>query len=247
MKVAPWPHGWRHHYEHTHSANREYSFELATDEIHPHSCCASHRFEVRAGDIGAADTEDARRENDGIARERSEMAQYVSDQQEREIKWYGWSFFVPLNFPESARRDGKAWPYITLTQFMQRPGSTGRYLPALVFAKWVNGEFQLRQFPHLRKASRRWTLIPDADFRGRWHDIVLKVLWTDKSDGAIDVWVDGAHQVRENLPTRTAGAGGIYHKYGVYRIADPGNQPAVAYFSKLRMGTTREEVVFAQA
>lgn len=246
MKLAPWPHGWRHHYEYTHSTNRDYSFEVATDQIHPRCNCASHRFEVRTDDISQADTEVARRNNDGIARERSEMAQHVADQQEGELKWYGWSFFVPTSFPESAHRGDEAWPYISLTQFMQRPGTDGRFLPALVFAKWIHGDFQLRQFPHLRGASRSWSLIPGANFRGQWHDIVLKVLWTEKPEGVLDVWVNDVHKVHEeNLSTRTSDTGGIYHKYGLYRIADPANQPAVAYFSQLRMGSTRAEVTLS--
>lgn len=244
MNLPPWPHGWQHHYQHTHSANREYSFTLATDFIHPLSCCASHRFEVQSGGIGFADTE-ANRE-DGVARERSEMAQFGADQAEGDNDWYAWSFYVPLDFPESVTRGTKAWPYITMTQFMQRPGAEEQHLPALVFGKWYRGDFQLRLFPHLGKnGSRCWPLISSAEFRGRWHDLLLHVNWRENCDGLVHVWVNGESKVTETLATRTKGAGGIYHKYGLYRIADQDHGSAVAYFSQLRHGKNRADVDLA--
>jgi len=170
------------------------------------------------------------------------MAQFGADQKEGDVDWYAWSFFVPLEFPESVRPGRRAWPYITLTQFMQRPGTDGRHLPALVFAKWIDGDFQLRQFPHLGEDSPCWRLISNSDFRGRWHDLLVKVKWTDQADGSIDVWVNGRKCVHETLPTRTSEAGSIYHKYGLYRIADQTHGPAVAYFSQLRRGKSRAEV-----
>jgi hypothetical protein len=244
MNLPPWPHGWQHRYEHTHSANREYSLALATDHIHPHSCCASHRFEVQSGDIGLADT--AANRKDGIARERSEMVQFGADQVEGDDDWYAWSFYVPPDFPESVTRGTDAWPYITMTQFIQRPAADEQYLPALVFGKWYCGDFQLRLFPHLGKnGSKSWSLISNSEFRGSWHDLLLHVNWSESRDGSVHVWVNGESKVAETLATRTKGAGGIYHKYGLYRIADEHHGRAVAYFAQLRHGKSRADVDLA--
>jgi hypothetical protein len=239
MELQPWPYGWKHRYEHTHSANAEYSFTCCTEQMHPRSTCASHRFEVHANDIGEEDLEVRR--SDGVARERSEMAQFDMLQREGDEFWYGWSFYVPPSFPESVFRPGKAWPQVNLAQFMQQKGDLSGYLPSFMFAKDGHA-FILRRFPHLGKQSDRWELIGNAEFRDTWHDIVVHVHWTEKKDGLVEVWADGKEKLSKILATRSHGAGPIYHKYGIYRIADHNQPPAVAYFSQLRRGKTRADV-----
>lgn len=102
----------------------------------------------------------------------------------------------------------------------------------------------MRRFPDRgRNGSDRWELIPDADFRGRWHDLVVHIKWTESEDGFVRVWVNGKEKLNsQTLAARTPGAGKIYHKYGIYRIADTHYHPAVAHFSQLRRRITRAEV-----
>lgn len=174
------------------------------------------------------------------------MAQHGDLQDEGDIYWYAWSFYVPADFPDSVSRGRNAWPYVTLTQFMQQRGASGKFKPAFVFAKTRKG-FILRHFPKdfHEGYDKSWSLISHSDFAGKWHNLVVHIKWTKDTSGLLQVWVDGesAPVVDETcLQTMNVGSGPVYHKYGVYRIDDPSLSPAVVFFSQLRRGRTRPEV-----
>jgi hypothetical protein len=245
MPTFSWPHGWTaQRYEFDHSVNKPHNFTLSEEQRPFGEDAASHRFEVQSGDVSDMDTAEARK--DGVARARSEIAQVEGLQGEGDEYWYAWSFYVPDGFPDSVAPPKEAWPYVTLTQFMQSPREfEERWDPAFVFAKHREDGFILQRFPARgRKGSTRWKLISNQDFAGRWHELVVHIKWTCKDDGFIRVWVDGASQptVDQTLATREAVAGVIYHKYGIYRIDAAGDGPGIVFFSRLRRGRTRSDV-----
>ncbi|MDM0039785.1 heparin lyase I family protein [Variovorax sp. J22G21] len=245
MPHLPWPHGWTHHFEASHSVNADHSYTLSIEERPLGVECASQRFEVRKGEVGHMDTVEER-EDDNIPRARAEMAQHGDLQDEGDIYWYAWSFFVPADFPDSVSRGSEAWPYVTLTQFMQQKGESGKFKPAFVFAK-VRDRFILRHFPKDFRVGydRSWPLISHSDFPGKWHDLVVHIKWTRGNSGFLQVWVDGESDPvidETSLQTMNVGSGPVYHKYGVYRIDDPSLPPGIVFFSQLRRGKTRAEV-----
>lgn len=245
MTRPSWPYGWTHDFEKDLVVEKDYIFRKDETRRPPNEVNPSDRFELHAGDVSKQDQECARK--DGVARARAERAQPPEQalQDEGSEHWYAWSFFVESGFPESASGKGKAWEQVTLTQFMQRPDVLDEYLPAFMFAKRRDSDFVLRYFPHLgRDGSQAWPIISHHQFVGVWHKLVVHIKWTYKADGFVKVWLNdnSSPVVNKMLATRTKGSGGVYHKYGIYRIDDAGSASTVVYFSRLRHGKTRAEV-----
>jgi len=81
----------------------------------------------------------------------------------------------------------------------------------------------------------------DADFAGRWHDIVVHAVWShDNSKGLTEVWVDGQLKGVRHGYTLTPNHLGVVVKYGIYRPAH--NKPTIVNYDEMRKGKTREEV-----
>lgn len=245
MSKLPWPLGWSHHFEASHSVNADHTYTLTIDQRPLGVECASQRFEVRKGEVAAPDSASTR--PDRVARARSEMAQHGELQGEGDTYWYAWSFFVPEGFPDSVTPIERAWRYVTLTQFMQGVNAEGKWKPSFVFAKAQSPEgLILRHFPDdYPKYMQAWPIVPEKQFAGRWHDLVVHIKWTTSPTGFVQVWVDGATAPvldAKELRTLSEGSGPVYHKYGVYRIDDPSLAPAVVYFSQVRRGKIRADV-----
>jgi hypothetical protein len=234
-----WPSGWEHIFESTHAVDKPYIFSEESAERRFAGDRPAQRFELQAGDVGAKD----RDRRDGIPRERAERRQQPPLQSEGDERWYAWSMRVPADFPEAPAANGRrTWPQITLAQFQQEKGSLDDWHPSFMFAKMNGGPLLVRRFQTWHKAAAwSWPLLDDGEFRDEWHDILVHARWS-VDDGFFRVWVNGKQRVGYDGPTRIEGAGAVYHKYGIYRVADSANLPAVAYFSQLRMGETREEV-----
>lgn len=234
-----WPSGWNHIFESTHAVDAAYVFTAESDEQLNGSNRVAQRFELRANDIGAGD----QNRRDSIPRERAEMRQEPPLQGEGDERWYAWSMRVPRDFPEATPPNGRrTWPQITLAQFQQERGSLDDWHPSFMFAKMNSGPFLVRRFQTLHGTDAwSWPLLNDDEFRDAWHDILVHARWS-VTEGFFRVWVNGKQRVGYDGPTRIDGAGLVYHKYGIYRVADCANPPAVAYFSDLRMGSTRKAV-----
>lgn len=241
MNAPPpsWPSGWKHVFELTHAVDKPHVFSENSAERRFSGDRPAQRFELNADDIGAED----KNRPDGIPRERAEMRQEPPLQGEGDEHWYAWSMRVPPDFPEAPPSNGRrTWPQITLAQFQQEKGSLDDWHPSFMFAKMNQGPFLVRRFQTLHeRAAWSWPLLDDAEFRNTWHDILVHARWS-VSNGFFRVWVNGKQRVGYDGPTRVEGAGSVYHKYGIYRVADSTNPRAVAYFSQLRMGAKREEV-----
>lgn len=237
--TQPWPTGWRHVFESSHAVQKPYVFNETSNEYRCSGDRSAQRFEVQANDVGKAD----QNRKDGIPRERSEMCQEKPWQVEGEECWYAWSMLIPPDFPEAPPSRGRrVWPQVVLTQFQQDKGNLDDWHPSFMFAKVNTGPFLVRRFQTVEKENAlSWALIEDREFKGVWHDFLVHARWSTSS-GFFHVWVDGLQKMTFDGPTRLKGAGPVYHKYGVYRVADDHNPPAVAYFSGLRRGSTRKDV-----
>lgn len=199
----------------------------------------SERFEVRPGDCGVGPSwSDC--DND---RERSELSESKPRSNVGEEYWYGWSIYVPKDYPN-------IWPTKTaLGQFHQVAAKA----PPVMFQNFEGGYWlDFNQLELIRKQ-----LIPEKEFRGRWHDIVVHVkwccprkVWTKNVDGFFKVWVNGKLKIDfKGAVTRYYRQ--IYFKYGVYRsfISRYKNKcntdkvpTQIVYYDEVRKGNSREDV-----
>lgn len=154
--------------------------------------------------------------------------------------WYGWSFYVPY---ESTNN----WAFFG--QFIQPPADSSvghdsiwmllkrARAPFCMVFDWVT--FGSTAFTHC--GSPNIELLSDAEFAGRWHDLVFHMIWShDYRIGLTQVWVDGVLKGERRGNTLTPKHLGIAVKYGIYRIADP--KTTIVYYDEMRKGKTRQAV-----
>lgn len=159
--------------------------------------------------------------------------------------WYAWSFYFPKasNTPNVPNNDN----WVFLGQFIQTPAdSTVGYDSIWMFFKrwgrpfcmvfdWVKDGSS--SFDHCSGSNIE--LISNADFAGKWHDIVMHVIWSENK-GLTEIWVDGELKGVRNGYTLTPRHKGIWFKYGIYRTSI--NRTTTIYYDELRKGKKREEV-----
>ena len=99
-------------------------------------------------------------------------------------------------------------------------------------------------------------LIPAVEFKGKWHDIVVKAVWARSNEGEITVWVNGVEKY--NFRGFTTLGYPVYLKYGVYRTSmvrykikyaksfdtsdDTIVPTQIVYYDEVRHGRTRAGV-----
>lgn len=177
------------------------------------------RFEVRSGDcFETHDWSDCK--ND---RERSELMEPGAPNKEGKTFWYGWSLYVPEEFPN-------VYPTkVAIAQFHQRPNPRK---PAWMFQNHTGGLWINRQLG----SDEYVKLIDDADLRGKWHKFVLHVHWSKKRDGFFKIWVND--ELKYEHKGRTMSKPIAFFKYGIYRSflsRSGGNVPTqIVYFSNVK-------------
>jgi len=212
----------------------------------------SERFEVRPGDCYW----DSGWNDCATDRERSELSEQEPYSSVGGEYWYGWSIFIPEDYPN-------IFPAKTaLGQFFQKKTLS----PPVMFQNHVGGYWlDLNQMNGSFEAY--YLLIPENEFRGRWHDIIVHAKWSTGSDGFIKVWVNGKLKV-EHLGPQTMFTYPIFFKYGIYRsfisrykkwkqlegiIGEMAGQKKmgknvdkvptqIVYFDEVRKGKSRESV-----
>lgn len=182
----------------------------------------AQRFEVRQGDCYDTDCTRAR------VYERSEFAQVGNENVEGDEYWYGWSFYVPGNTAQSG--------WTTYGQFQQHNNWDAIWM----FQKYKDGPLCAMFHPSVLGDSNCNLLIDNANFTGKWHDIVVHAKWTVNPDGFTRIYVNGELKVNYTGYTRSPVNTGVYFKYGIYRHSF--TAPSVAYYDEIRRGKTREEV-----
>jgi len=197
----------------------KYGYLAVKDPTESASVPVVERFEVRPGDCAEIDCK--------TDRERSELREMGHPNKEGETWWYGWSIFVPPEYPN-------VYPTkVALGQFHQMDGK-----PAFMFQNYKGGlwlDNQLR--------NRYYNLISKEDLRGRWHKVEVNVKWSRSGKGFLKVWVNGEQRIE--IKGKTMSRKKVYFKYGVYRSflsrypkkAVPGQ---VVYYANVRKHTTRE-------
>lgn len=188
------------------------------------------KFEVRHGDCGGSrDWNDCT--ND---RERSEI--YTgSDNYEGDEYWYGWSLYLPSDFPN-------LYPVVqTLGQFKNDEGCI-----TFAFEKSWRGLIIDRQAgvaPDCR-AQQEVQLLTEQELLGKWNKFEIHAKWSKKEDGYFDVYIND--ELKYNYKGKTSYKTLLNQKYGVYRsflsryCCRKEAPTQIAYYANVKRAKTRE-------
>ena len=184
------------------------------------------RFEVRPGDCSST----SGWSDCATDRERSELTEGSRNYENSEW-WYGWSFFIPDEYPI-------IYPAKTaIGQFHQDDGP-----PAFMFQNGSGGYWIDRNFGNTTDYIQ---LLTQEEMLGKWNKIEVHALWK-KENGFFRIFVNG--ELKYDFKGRTISGSSVYFKYGIYRsylsryAASNGNSQAptqVVLFSNVRKAKTR--------
>ncbi len=196
----------------------------------------AQRFEVREGDCGSNGSwNDCTKD-----RERSELlgpAHYGGPH------WYAWSIYLPEDYPNI---------YPTKTALGQFHLAGNGVSVMFQNQSWYGrgGGLWVDRFVS-SQSSIQDEIISEEDLRGKWHDILVKAVWSKGDDGEFTVWVNGVEKYTYKGFTSLNGSS-VSHKYGIYRSfvsrykfmnGDDVPVPTqVVYYDEVRYGRTRAEV-----
>jgi len=190
------------------------------------------RFELRDGDCYTANPDNPSSGWDDCTRDRdrAEVRERWEPKLDREI-WYSFSMYIPEDY---------VWTY-----------------PKQMFFQWHNGVWGPNAYFQLKREkfiidilTKEHTTTSQTEIgtleRGKWHDFVINVRWTNKANGFMKVLVNGKYVLKYEGPTMDDAAYATGHgphvKYGIYvshkfRWEGPGPRPThVLYFDEYRRG-----------
>jgi hypothetical protein len=139
--------------------------------------------------------------------------------------WYGFSVFVPRNFPIVDNR-------LVISSCKQSDVSR-----PLTAQRFRNGRHTLTVESQGRKETFK---LPDLPV-GRWVDFVCRARYSAGKDGAFEMWMDGGKVASYAGPLADPqNKNAFYHKIGLYR--DRMKQPMTIYFDNYAMGPSYDAV-----
>ena len=196
----------------------------------------SERFEVRAGDCGISDGgtfNDCEHEKD-----RHELATWRTGTRipgNGDNMWYRLSVYIPKTNAKS--------PGMEYSIFQLFSVGNGQCAPILKlvhsepFGIWAKG------IGYEKYGS---TIIPEKDVKGKWHDIVVNVLYSPREFGYFQIFVNGERKITSFQPTISFDCTQVYIKYGIYRFESSKNAPkTIVYFDGVRR-SRNEDLMFKE-
>ena len=196
---------------------------------------SSERFEVRPGDCGW---------NNGMTwndcdndRERHELTSWDTGTRMARTGdnlWYRFSLYLPTS---NANLRGVDTSFVQLFNAGRTAGC--KFHPYLQIVHSYPLGIWVRGIGYEKYGS---TIIPEEVVKGKWHDIVINVLWTPHDHGYIQVFVNGEIRQTDFGPTLSFDCQAAHFKYGIYRYFIPvGKLPkVVAYFDGLRRSRSED-------
>lgn len=217
---------------------REYAYEV-TDEntrLGP----TALRFELRDGDCFTAYPANPDQGWDDCTRdrERAEVREKWSPQLDTDV-WYAVSVFIPEDYE----------PMYPKQMFMQWHNLD--WGPNIYFHLNRN-KFLIDILAEEGKTTTQYDIGTDVLSLGKWHDIVVNVVWSGTDQGKMILYVDGAHVVSYSGPTLDAGTYakgvgptvklGLYRSH-LFRWEKPEPHPThIIYHDEYRRGYKFEDV-----
>ncbi|RAU82007.1 polysaccharide lyase [Pontibacter arcticus] len=199
-------------------AKRIHNFDATTAKARKGS--RSAKFELRKSDSGVIRSESIGRQSET-----------------NRNRWYGLSMYLPsANWSTS-----NDWEIITQFWSQQDPGEPSHNPPIELFVsrgrlklgvKWASARIHTDSN---RDGEKKYDLGPVP--KDKWVDFVYHINYSYKSDGVLEVWMDGKKVVDHRGPNSYNDAKVPYFKYGVYkRNWDSKTSKRLLYIDEVRVG-----------
>ncbi|WP_158546246.1 polysaccharide lyase [Adhaeribacter pallidiroseus] len=151
--------------------------------------------------------------------------------------WYGLSLYIPSSsWPNESNSDG--WEIITQFHGTTDSGDGKRVPPISLSVS--RGRFVLT----VNYSAKRFNNEPDGKVRydlgpaikDKWVDFVYHIKYSYRSDGQLQLWMNGNKLVDYTGPNTYNDAANPYFKLGVYKRNWGNGSKRVIYFDDVRMG-----------
>lgn len=182
------------------------------------------------------------------AKNRAELKLFPNDPEQSE-GWYGWSFLVPDDYAEAPRED----MFQILGQWHDQPPAGKKWKdyashpPVLAVRYGTRDGRRGIEITYGLAGGNKGVIARTPIEKGKWIDLVFHVRWSQKSDGFVEVFKDGApltpggkdgHKV---FGANMYNASPNYLKLGLYRQDGFETTNSVLY-DELRLGPSRTDV-----
>jgi len=160
------------------------------------------------------------------------------------VRWYAIDVFLPADFPRE-----KNWCVLAQWHGVDKRqlGEPNR-IPVMAFV-YDDGRFLVRIRHSAERVlkeeedSARETPYETPSFPlNQWNHFVVQARWSYEADGFVNVWLDGKPIVRYRGPVGYNDNVGPYFRFGLYH--GPTQKTYVAWFSRVRSGTSPEDIGF---
>lgn len=209
---------------------RPYAYKISKDLTAQAPSKVIEIFELRQGDC----FKDKSWNDCTNDRERIELKQKSSSFIDHQLHWYGWSFYVPANYRDVSPVK------LSIAQFYDE----GAVEPVWMFQLNENGLYIDNQF---NKSGLVKLLVKKSELLEKWHHVQLEMISSKKSDGKLNIWVNGTQVFTYNGATFKSNE--FYFKYGLYRSflsrwKKPTKIPTqIIYFSNVKMEKTQKKLL----
>ena len=176
----------------------------------------SLRFKVKPGDCGDEDCK--------TGRERSEVEMSSRDLHGRAY-WYAWSVYF---------KNYKTIKNIAVHHGQWKQYNTGLMYPT--FSKMSRGLYI--EFGKDYGKYKKYLIIPNKEFRNKWHDLRVQVKWSTRSNGFFKLWRNGKLLVNRkgrNVKSKDP----LSFRFGIYRPFEnrpKSNITQTVYYDELLRG-----------
>ena len=210
------------------TAGKPWSIQVVADNVRAGK--QALRFEVREGDAYVSPRKTSYR-SELSAREvfRATMGKEY---------WYGFSMYMPTDFPDHDNR-------LVIGQWHATEDIGDIKLSPVLSQRYKEGRFYVQICFSPEKVQRsdgtKKTLYSTHSFKkGVWHDFVYHVKWSYRDDGFVEMWWNGDQVIGYKGPVGYNDDEGPFFKYGIYRDDVP--ETYVMYFDEFRIGSSYDEV-----
>lgn len=213
------------------SAGKPWSIQFVTDNVRAGKQAV--RFEVRKGDAYVSRRKASfRAELDGRNVFKAKMG---------EEYWYGFSMFMPIDFPVHANRlvigQWHATHDVETDEVKRSPVLSQRYSNGIFYVKVRHSSDKVQT----SNDGEKDTLYKTNSFeKSVWHDFIYHIKWSYKDDGFVEMWLDGNRVINYRGPVGYNDDEGPFFKYGIYRNDVP--ETYVIFFDEFRCGESFKEV-----
>ncbi len=205
---------------------KEYSGQIVTSPVRCGKYAA--RFEIRSGD------------RFWMGGNRTEIHEYFAKAPFHKEVWYGFSTFVPNDWPDLENRT-------VISQWHATPDKGEAYRSPPLAIRYIGGQLRVTGITSNKQIQKmndgRWLSLYNDRGRwkkGGWNDWIFQVIWSWEQDGMVKAWLNDTQVIDYQGPIGYRDDAGPWFKMGIYR--DDHDVPQILFHDEYRKGASFAEV-----